>query len=310
VSGAQGRHRAVAALALLVALAAALVWAAPRPADLPTSSAALGSWLAGASVEDVVATLAGLTAELCLAWLCLGAVLAALGHLPGPVGRVAGSVAGRVAPAVVRRLVEAALGVTVAGASLAGTAVPALAASAGVIRPPAATLGGPATGTVDPATTLGAAWAGATARAGAPGALDTDSGAPALTLAAGTDSAAPALTLDAGTDSVGPAARLPSLDRPIGPPPVLDRPLGTPSSSDGPSAGSDPVLGPVRTTTDGAAVVRRGDSLWSIAARHLPAGATDHEIAAAWPRWYAANRTVIGPDPDLLRPGQRLVPPV
>lgn len=296
MSGAKGRHRAVAALGLLVALAAALVWAGPRPADLPTSSAALGSWLAAASVDDVVATLAGLTAELCLAWLCLGAVLAALGHLPGLVGRVARSVAGRVAPAVVRRLVEAALGVTVAGASLAGTAVPALAAPTGVIRPPAATLGGPGTDSVDPAT-LGDAGAGATA--------------PGRTLGdLGRDSLAPALTLAAGTDPVGPAARLPSLDRPIGPPPVLDRPLGTRSTNDLSAAGSDPLLGPVRGTTDGAVVVRRGDSLWSIAARHLPAGATDHEIAAAWPRWYAANRTVIGPDPDPLRPGQRLAPPV
>jgi nucleoid-associated protein YgaU len=56
-------------------------------------------------------------------------------------------------------------------------------------------------------------------------------------------------------------------------------------------------------------VVRRGDSLWSLAARHLGAGATDAEIAAAWPRWFDANRAVIGDDPDLLRPGQRLRPP-
>lgn len=56
-------------------------------------------------------------------------------------------------------------------------------------------------------------------------------------------------------------------------------------------------------------VVRRGDSLWVIAARHLDAGAGAAEIAAEWPRWYSANRELIGPDPDLLRPGQRLRPP-
>ena len=55
--------------------------------------------------------------------------------------------------------------------------------------------------------------------------------------------------------------------------------------------------------------VRRGDSLWSIAQRHLGAGATDAEIAHAWPEWYAANRAVIGDDPDLIHPGMRLVPP-
>ena len=55
--------------------------------------------------------------------------------------------------------------------------------------------------------------------------------------------------------------------------------------------------------------VKRGDTLWDIARRALPAGADDGEVADAWPAWYAANRHVVGPDPDLLRPGQRLVVP-
>lgn len=53
-------------------------------------------------------------------------------------------------------------------------------------------------------------------------------------------------------------------------------------------------------------VVRRGDTLWDLAARTLPATATDAEIATEWPRWYAANVDVVGSDPDLLVPGQRL----
>ena len=56
-------------------------------------------------------------------------------------------------------------------------------------------------------------------------------------------------------------------------------------------------------------VVHRGDSLWSIAARHLGPGASDSEVADAWPDWYAANREVIGEDPDLLLPGQVLHAP-
>jgi nucleoid-associated protein YgaU len=60
---------------------------------------------------------------------------------------------------------------------------------------------------------------------------------------------------------------------------------------------------------DGRVTVRRGDSLWSITARHLGPGASDAEIALAWPRWYAANRDVIGADPDQLVPGQQLYPP-
>jgi nucleoid-associated protein YgaU len=56
-------------------------------------------------------------------------------------------------------------------------------------------------------------------------------------------------------------------------------------------------------------LVRPGDSLWSVAARALGRAATTPAIAAAWPAWWAANRRVVGPDPDLIHPGQRLVPP-
>ena len=61
-----------------------------------------------------------------------------------------------------------------------------------------------------------------------------------------------------------------------------------------------PRLDPARV------VVRPGDSLWAIAARHLPPDATAPRVTEAWHRIYATNRAVIGPDPDLLRPGQRL----
>ncbi|WAH96505.1 LysM peptidoglycan-binding domain-containing protein [Arthrobacter sp. MMS18-M83] len=56
-------------------------------------------------------------------------------------------------------------------------------------------------------------------------------------------------------------------------------------------------------------VVNQGDSLWSIAARQLGPMASDVDIALHWPKWYAANRHVIGDDPGLLVPGQILQPP-
>ncbi|WP_226963887.1 LysM peptidoglycan-binding domain-containing protein [Nostocoides sp. F2B08] len=55
--------------------------------------------------------------------------------------------------------------------------------------------------------------------------------------------------------------------------------------------------------------VRRGDTLWDLAAAHLATDATDAEIADEWQRWFQANRRVIGPDPDLLLPGQVLQVP-
>jgi len=71
-------------------------------------------------------------------------------------------------------------------------------------------------------------------------------------------------------------------------------------------ATAPPAGAPVPATD---VVVVLGDSLWVIAARHLPPGATDAEIAAAWPRWYHANAATIGADPDVIRPGQVLVVP-
>ncbi|MDP2772311.1 MAG: LysM domain-containing protein [Nocardioides sp.] len=56
-------------------------------------------------------------------------------------------------------------------------------------------------------------------------------------------------------------------------------------------------------------VVAPGDSLWSLAATALGAGATDAEITAEWQRIHQLNREVVGADPDLIRPGQRLVLP-
>ncbi|WP_155850107.1 LysM peptidoglycan-binding domain-containing protein [Arthrobacter sp. H41] len=57
-------------------------------------------------------------------------------------------------------------------------------------------------------------------------------------------------------------------------------------------------------------IVKPGDSLWTIAAAHLGAFATDLEVAAAWPTWYRENREGIGEDPSLLFPGQILrIPP-
>ena len=74
-----------------------------------------------------------------------------------------------------------------------------------------------------------------------------------------------------------------------------------------------PVSGPVRPRSDrdpSGHVVAAGDSLWTIAAAHLPAGTSNSAVDRAWRRWYATNRAVIGPDPDLIVPGQLLQPPV
>jgi nucleoid-associated protein YgaU len=116
----------------------------------------------------------------------------------------------------------------------------------------------------------------------------------------------------AGTTPHLPATPVP--DRPAATVPTgwtPDRPVRTHRRSTRAEAASRLVTGPSRAERRVAdeVVVRRGDSLWDIAARHLGPDASAADVAAEWPRWHHANRAVIGADPDLLIPGQRLVPP-
>lgn len=92
------------------------------------------------------------------------------------------------------------------------------------------------------------------------------------------------------------------LDRPSGGTFDLDRPTPRDPAWRPPAPSEAP---PQRIQV----TVREGDSLWAIAARTLGPAATTADVAAAWPRWYAANRSVIGPDPGRLLPGQILIAP-
>lgn len=52
-------------------------------------------------------------------------------------------------------------------------------------------------------------------------------------------------------------------------------------------------------------VVRTGDTMWSITDWALGSRSTPARISASWTRIWAANRSVIGDDPNLIFPGQR-----
>lgn len=84
----------------------------------------------------------------------------------------------------------------------------------------------------------------------------------------------------------------------------VDRPAEAPPISQPPARSK-----PNPAAKASAVVVRRGDTLWSIAAHRLGKHATAASIATHWPRWYAANRAVIGANPNLLFAGERLTPP-
>ena len=88
--------------------------------------------------------------------------------------------------------------------------------------------------------------------------------------------------------------------------PLPDRPYGRLATA----IPSDPAgRHDERPNTSRAVVVQPGDSLWTIAERHLGPHASAAAVATEWPRWYATNRALIGPDPDLITPGMVLHAP-
>jgi len=83
----------------------------------------------------------------------------------------------------------------------------------------------------------------------------------------------------------GPALASPTgapVSAPVGGPEVSLTWPGSPTAT-GPGPAPTPAPEPPRSPHE--VVVRRGDTLWGVAARSLPEGAGPADVAAAWPRW-------------------------
>lgn len=90
--------------------------------------------------------------------------------------------------------------------------------------------------------------------------------------------------------------------------PVPERPTGVLAPH--PRASAAPAGRPATEQHHGRSlVVGPGDTLWGLASDALGSAAPAHDVAALVSRLHARNRAVIGPDADLIRPGQRLVVP-
>ncbi|MFC3806479.1 LysM peptidoglycan-binding domain-containing protein [Terrabacter sp. MAHUQ-38] len=280
VGGLVGLGVAALALALLGTVARRAPVVAARPDDMVL---ALLAW-AGVGLA---------------AWLAVGSLLAVLALLPGAAGRVAGQVRDRITPLAVRRCLTLVLGASVGSVALPSAPV-STAGSGPIARGPA--------GVAAPAH-LGRSAAPLTDPGVSPAFVPSQAAlGPSGSLAAG---------------SVSPGF-MPTPRRPGPPEPLSGSTVGrSPERIAGPGyvpSAPAPVLDAERSrllapaprasaATHDLVTVRRGDSLWALAARHLGAGASDAQVAREWPRWYAANRSVIGDDPDLLVPGQQLRPP-
>lgn len=266
---------------------------APSPA---ATRATLDHLAAGStSAESGLVALLGMVGWLCLLWLVSGAVLSVAGALPGAVGRLAARAARRVAPAVVRRAVEAAMGVSLVTGTLGAT-------SAYADPPLPVHSAAPVLGDVGPFDRPVSSSSGATSEPGR------------AASAAPVPSASPSPAGPAAVITVAPGDGSFLIEIPSAAPQVPgERP--TPAATPrGPRVAADPALvtGPVRprdSASSAEVVVRRGDTLWGLAAARLGADAGAREIDAEWRRWYAANRAVIGADPNLILPGQRLTAP-
>jgi nucleoid-associated protein YgaU len=299
-----------ATVAILAVTGALLLWVAPAPAelvrDLPRLVGEPQLAVDRAGPDEVLLTVAAGAAWLVLGWLGCTLTLVALGALPGLAGRVARDVARRIVPGTVRRLLAAALGVGLAaGVGTAGAVAitaPAAWAGTGATPPAAEGLSGPFP--PHPPTAVPTPWAGPIP----PAALDLDWPAATSTRAPspppGDRHHAPVLA-PTGADTPDPTGS-PDTGTPAGTEPEHSgRPAGTPTGGHAGPPGGTALPREHRTTV----TVRAGDTLWAIAGRHLGPGATPREIAAAWPRWWAANRHTVGTDPNVIHPGQRLTAP-
>jgi nucleoid-associated protein YgaU len=193
---------------------------APSPGELAHHIAAPHVWVSRVGPDAAVGTAAGALLWLTALWLMLGLLVTLAATFAARPHGLLDTVSRRITPALVRRLVTAATGASLALNPVVATAAP-------------------------------------------------------------TGSSAPIVATSAVAGSVSPA--LPEETTP------------------GPPLDPEPAAGTV--------LVKPGDSLWRITAQRLGPSASDQQIAIGWPYWYRTNRRVIGRDPNLLQPGERLTVP-
>lgn len=305
-SGENGnRHRrsGITATSVLVTIGAGVVtWGLARLAahDWPVAASA-----GPASLDEVVSAGLAWAATVLAGWLTLTCLIALLCAAPGAVGATAARLARWLTPRVARRALSLALGASVGTVALPAPAAIAVAVSASTgddaASEHAAEHAGEHAGSAPTPGFRASPPDPAASQAQPVGAVGEFAALSAIEIPAPDTTApdAPAPPPATGVSASGASAPAPGW--------LPDRPAPV-SRSDHPG-----LLGgrlrPTATAID-TVTVQRGDTLWSIVADHLGPGATDAEIAAEWPRWFEANRAVIGSNPDVILPGQQLRAPI
>ena len=316
----------VAAGAIMGVDVVALALLRSAPGDVIGEAGGLRAWVEGAGVDGVTTALAAAGLWGAAAWVAVGLLAAVVGRLPGAAGRLGLRVAQVTLPAALRRVVagSAGLGVLLAPVVAQAHGAPHAPARdrAGVAaahapshwqRPLPASPPAPASpSSAASGTVPGPMWPGVVpgptpgdgSMLPGPGWPSSPPAAPTTPAAGSSVEHLPPPT--AAAPSAAPRTSTPRTSTPRNSTPRNSTPrnstpsTSTQSTSTG-SAPDSPSTAPASPHT-----VQAGDSLWLLAAHRLGARATDRDVAAYWPRVYAANRAVIGDDPSLIAPGQVL----
>lgn len=125
--------------------------------------------------------------------------------------------------------------------------------------------------------------------------------------------ALPAAAAAPGAGADGPAATTAVLHGLPYPDRAEDHPSrATPASTAAAATTASATSTALRPPSSDQVTVRSGDTLWAIARDRLGDGGappSDADVVRAVSRWHHVNHQVIGPEPDLILPGQQLRPP-
>jgi nucleoid-associated protein YgaU len=265
--------KGLTALGALAALGVGLRWAT---ADSVTS----------ASTQDLTSMAAltiGAVAWVAYCWLLIAVFATVLAQLPGAAGRAASVVGARITSPTSRALLRSALGVAAVTPLTIGVAHAT--PGDGGSQPPR--------GSVEPRSSV-----------------QLSESSPADWRA--TEKTSSIRLTDHPSRTTQPVRRTAAARKP---PQLPERPTRTPDRPSPVGVPDRPTQGAPTRYTDlrtgqlvraASRVVKPGESLWEIAAAELGRTAGDDAVEDRWPQWYAANRAVIGPDPDLILPGQVL----
>lgn len=240
--------------------------------------------------DSVLLTLGGAALWLVVLWLLLALTALASSTMPGEIGAWGERISRAIAPVGARRMLALVVGIGI-------VAAPAMSATASAASDPSTGIAAPGWPLNAPAWPISSTPVGEAPAPEPPADADADTDADA----------------DAGQDPRDAAS-----DAPDAPSAAPEPQEASDAAPDWTASGSDPTgampdghgTPPAGLQTSSQEVrVASGDSLWSIAAAHLPAGSSDIDIATAWPAWYRANADAVGDDPHLLHPGQVLRAP-